>query len=244
MRCLIVVFAFAGVAFGQGLTEYGAAAAGGAVGTAAGKKVSDGITSIFGKVDQQTKDAAKGKDKAPAKQKPTPAVPPATSAASASSVTLATSGSSSAPSAGGAVSSPSPVRSSSAKPRPARSTVAKVEQGAVPVPDHSVDSVPPPPTIPVRRTAVVVRPVEPPQPVVEPVPVPAPPPPPQMSEENLKSLEPGTSREELLKLGVPSSRITMTDGGHLLEIYHYASREASLGIVRLNDGAVDSVELR
>jgi hypothetical protein len=65
-----------------------------------------------------------------------------------------------------------------------------------------------------------------------------------MSEENLKTLALGTRREELLKLGVPASRIIMTDGGHLLEIYHYASREASVGIVRLNDGAVASVELR
>jgi hypothetical protein len=46
------------VAFAQNLTEFGAVAAGSAVGGASGKSVSEGINTIFGKVDQQTAKAA------------------------------------------------------------------------------------------------------------------------------------------------------------------------------------------
>ena len=72
------------VASAQAMTEYGAAAAGGAVGAAAGKKVSDGITNIFGKVDQQTKAAAK-------KEPPKPEKPSAAST-STSDASTSTSG--------------------------------------------------------------------------------------------------------------------------------------------------------
>jgi hypothetical protein len=48
----------AGTAWGQAMTEFGAAAAGGSIGGAGGKKVSDGLTSIFGKVGAQTEKAA------------------------------------------------------------------------------------------------------------------------------------------------------------------------------------------
>jgi hypothetical protein len=49
----------AGMASAQTMTEVGASAAGSAIGSAAGKKVSEGITSIFGKVDKTTAKAAK-----------------------------------------------------------------------------------------------------------------------------------------------------------------------------------------
>jgi hypothetical protein len=48
------------VAAAQTMTEVGASAAGGAIGSAAGKKVSEGITNIFGKVDKTTAKTAKG----------------------------------------------------------------------------------------------------------------------------------------------------------------------------------------
>jgi hypothetical protein len=47
------------IASAQTMTEVGASAAGSAIGSAAGKKVSDGITAIFGKVDKTTSKAAK-----------------------------------------------------------------------------------------------------------------------------------------------------------------------------------------
>lgn len=49
----------AGIASAQTMTEIGASAAGSAIGSAAGKKVSDSITTIFGKVDKTTAKAAK-----------------------------------------------------------------------------------------------------------------------------------------------------------------------------------------
>lgn len=57
-------------AFAQNLTEFGAVAAGSTVGGASGKSVSNGITAIFGKVDQQ---AAKAAGKEP-KRDPEPEV--------------------------------------------------------------------------------------------------------------------------------------------------------------------------
>jgi hypothetical protein len=60
----------------------------------------------------------------------------------------------------------------------------------------------------------------------------------------LKDVEQGTSREDLLKLGAPVSRITMFDDGHMLEIFRYASGDFTFGAVRLTDGVVTKVQLR
>jgi len=48
----------AATSFAQNLTEFGAVAAGSAIGGAGGKPVSNGITAIFGKVDHQAAKAA------------------------------------------------------------------------------------------------------------------------------------------------------------------------------------------
>lgn len=53
------------------MTEFGAAAAGGTVGGASGKAVSTGISTIFGKVNEQTVKAA-GKEKEAPSPKPAP----------------------------------------------------------------------------------------------------------------------------------------------------------------------------
>ena len=58
MRIFASILFITATAFAQNLAEFGAVAAGSAVGGASGKKVSDGITAIFGKVDQQTAKAA------------------------------------------------------------------------------------------------------------------------------------------------------------------------------------------
>jgi len=61
MRLILLTFTVAGTItgiMGQALTEFGAAASGGTVGGAAGKKVSDGLTNILDKVDQRTSAAA------------------------------------------------------------------------------------------------------------------------------------------------------------------------------------------
>ena len=67
---VVLALSLAGTAAAQSLTEFGAAAAAGATGGAAGKSVSDGIDKIFGKVNDQTKAAAKTD---PSQQKTAPA---------------------------------------------------------------------------------------------------------------------------------------------------------------------------
>ena len=170
---------------GQSLMEHAAAAAGGSVGGVAGKKVSDGVSAIFGNVDKQTKKAADA-NKSDALFEVGPGVP-------------------------------------------------KPEQGFVP---------PPPP--PVHRASVAkaapVAPEPPPAPLPPPAPI-APPPPPVTAEE-LKTIAVGTNRTDLLKLGQPASRITMFDDGHLVEVFHYASHDMTVGVIRLTDGAVSCVQAR
>lgn len=62
-----------------------------------------------------------------------------------------------------------------------------------------------------------------------------------VSLDDLKTVSVGISREQLLKLGDPSSRVSMTDDGHLLEIFQYSNGATNLGTVRLTDGKVSSV---
>ncbi|MCU1335520.1 MAG: hypothetical protein JWO19_1101 [Bryobacterales bacterium] len=66
----------AGLASSQALTEAAGAIAGGSVGGVAGKRVSDGISNVFGKVDTVTAKAAKT-GKAPVTTLPKPAGNPA-----------------------------------------------------------------------------------------------------------------------------------------------------------------------
>ena len=118
-------------------------------------------------------------------------------------------------------------------------TVLQTGPGGV-VKDHSL--VPPPPP---KKIAVV----PPPPPLTTPIPavltpVIVLPPPPQATPEDLKTLASGASRAEVLKLGAPSSRITMFDDGHLVEIFRYQARDTTFGIVRLSDGSVSSVQVR
>jgi hypothetical protein len=241
MACgrIVLGLSIAGFACAQNLTEFGAAAATGAAGGAGGKKVSDGINAVFGKVDDQTKAAAKQEQTKPDKA----ATAPATSASASSSASSvpASSGATSATVASPAASSPG--ASGTSAPRPKAVTPSKAARSAKAEPP----SVPDPPALP--HAAVVNKTPEPaprPVPAAEPaLVVPPPPPPPEVTAENLKSLAPGTAREDLLKLGSPASRITMFgDDGHLLEIYSYVTKGATFGVVRLSDGAVSKVELR
>lgn len=170
------------------MTEVGASAAGSAVGSAGGKKVSEGITAIFGKVDKAAASAAK----APADE------------------------SKSAP-------------------------LLDVGPG-VPKESAGFESVPPPPP-PAGHRASGPKPAVESMPEILPPPPPPPPPPPQVTVEDLKTVANGMSREQLLKLGAPASRITTSDDGHLLETFSYAAKDASFGRVKLTDGAVSSVEV-
>lgn len=59
MRYVFILLTFAGLALSQAMTDAAAAIAGGSVGGAAGKKVSDGISNVLQKVDATTAKAAK-----------------------------------------------------------------------------------------------------------------------------------------------------------------------------------------
>jgi hypothetical protein len=69
-------------------------------------------------------------------------------------------------------------------------------------------------------------------------------PPPPPLDVDLNAIEKGMSRESLLVLGAPSSRITMSEDGHLVEIFRYRNATRVSGTVRLRDGSVASVEAR
>jgi hypothetical protein len=187
MRRILFIMPFVvAIAGAQTMTEVGASAAGSAIGSAAGKKVSDGITAIFGKVDKATAKAAKTPEDE-SKSAPLLDVGPGTPKATARG-----------------------------------------------------ESVPPPP--PPAHRASAPKPVAESMPEI--VPPPPPPPAPQVTAEDLKKVTNGMSREDLLKLGAPASRITMDDDGHLLEVFSYSDKDTSFGRVRLTDGAVSSVEIR
>jgi|GEM_PF-1144155 len=197
----LMVTAVAGLAWSQAMTEAAGVLAGGSIGGVAGKKVSDGITHVMGKVEGVTGKAAK------------------TTKAPEAAV-------------------------SKAKGDTSGGAVLQVGPGGV-VKDHSL--VPPPPP-PAKRAAMV-----PPPPGEERSPdvtafrplVPVLPalPPPQVTADDLRSLPNGTGRNDVLKMGAPAARISMYDDGHLVEIYRYQSHDRTIGVVKLSDGAVSSVQV-
>jgi hypothetical protein len=188
MRRILFIFPFVAVLAGaQTMTEVGASAAGSAIGSAAGKKVSDGINNIFGKVDKTTAKAAK-----------------------------------------------SPQDESKNAP------LLEVGPGSPRVSGAGSESVPPPPPAAGSHRAAAPKPAAEPLPEIAAPPPPPPPPPPAVTSDDLRKVSSGMSRESLLKLGAPASRITMDEDGHLLEIFSYSS----LGRVKLTDGAVSSIEIR
>jgi hypothetical protein len=264
MRKLVLGFAVAGAAWAQTMTEFGAAAATGTVGGAAGKSVSNGLTAIFGKVDEQTKAAAKPASPKPEtapKQEAASAAAPAVPAAPGSATTPPVSSGpapvsdtvTTPPAAGAApkaaIKPPAKATSGTTSGQAAKSATKPASSPAIAAhatPKAASVSVPDPPP-PAVSHAAISKPVQAPasKPEEEAAPIPLPPPPPrQASAEDLKAIAPGTIREEVLKLGAPASRISMIDDGHLLEIYSYMNKDTMLGSVRLSDGTVSRVEIR
>jgi len=189
---MMLVVLMATTMWGQSLVENAAAAAGGSVGGVAGKKVGEGLSNIFEKIDRSAAKAAKTGD---------------------------------------------------TKPSPSSTPLMEVGPG---VPKRA-ESVPPPPKPVIHHAAVRkvahVAPALPPAPVViEPPPLP-PPPPPEVTRNDLKKVKDGMDRDDLLKLGLPSERITMFDEGHLVEIYRYLAKDMTIGVVHLTDGAVSSIQM-
>jgi hypothetical protein len=229
----------ASVASAQTTTEYGAAMAGAAVGGASGKAVSEGISAIFGKMDDQTvKAAGKGDDKGKAK-------PVASTTASAAPGSAPVAGASfSSVSTAGASTAGVPMGNGGARsPRVRRDPVG-------------VDTtVPPPPPlaekVPARKPVEEVIAVN-----VDPTPpfalatlrdvLPATPiaPPPTMTPEKFKQIVAGMSRKEVLIMGDPSSKVAMFEDGHMVETFSYRAGGERFGRLRLQDGAVVEVEAK
>lgn len=146
-----------------------------------------------------------------------------------------------------------------AKEEPEKGKQQKKQQADVPVPapvdpaflpssskgtaGDEANNVPPPP--PPKKRAAPQQPVRAQRattPVVVPVRYEAPKPEPLNVD--LNQISSGMRREEVLKLGAPSSRISMYEGGHLLEIFNYHNATFASGSLRLQDGTVTSVEAR
>src|SRR5260221_8860265 len=73
----------------------------------------------------------------------------------------------------------------------------------------------------------------------------SPPPPParpQVTADDLKKVVVGMDREQLLRIGEPAGRITLSEDGHLIEIYQYSANRSRFGTVPLTDGTVSSVQ--
>jgi hypothetical protein len=66
---------------------------------------------------------------------------------------------------------------------------------------------------------------------------------PQMTADALRTVTTGMEREDVLKLGTPAYRITMFEGGHLVETYAYRNNGEKFGSVRLTDGSVAAVQI-
>jgi hypothetical protein len=199
MRILASFLLINALAFAQNLTEFGAAAAGSALGGASGKPISDGLTAIFSKVGQAPAKAAvteTTKEKEP-QEEPKKVAP----------------GSSGAPNSDpGGVPPPPPARASK---RSAPAPVA-VAQYVAPV------------EVTRLSTLADVAPVLPPPPV--------------MSPEDFRSVSTGMTRADVLKFGVPDSKITMFEDGHLVELYSYHQNGQKFGGLRLTDGVVSSIQ--
>ena len=151
MRKFTLGFVVAGAVWAQSITEYGAAAAGGTVGGASGKPVSDSINAVFDKVDQQAKGAAKVSSSKP--EAATPDAKPGAGAAPAASGTPGgDSGSTGQPAA-----APNADKDVKPAPKPAKGRPAKsVTASARPSSDaHATpNSVPDPPPVVPQRTVV------------------------------------------------------------------------------------------
>jgi hypothetical protein len=71
---------------------------------------------------------------------------------------------------------------------------------------------------------------------------PALPPPPVMSPEDLRSVSTGMTRADVLRLGAPSSKITMFEDGHVVEQYSYHQNGQKFGGLKLTDGVVSNIQ--
>jgi len=205
---------------GQALTEHAAAAAGAAIGSGAGKSLSNSVTKIFGDTDKKTAEAAKPEAKKPdAKNTPgtvtKPAPDPLTAKSKPSPARSVDGPLAPSPSSG-------PHSASPARSREARKPIHKDETATAVINAASMTPAPAP-----MRIAI--------EPVVK-VPTVA----------EIANIKVGTTEDELLAaLGQPASRLSIPDDdGHLRETCQYWANGRQIGTVRLDNGQVVTVETR
>ena len=220
MRSLVFVLPasllFIASAHGQALTEHAAAAAGAAIGTGAGKSLSNSMTTIFGETDKETAKAAKPDTKKQAKPVTNPAPDPLAAAKS----------------------KPSPVANRPPDPDPLTPSLShsstQPRTRRKPAPQAETASV-----TPAQAPAIAVTPIPAMPPVAEPI-VKVP------TVQDVASIKIGATENDLVSaLGQPSSRVIIPDDdGHLREICQYWANGRVLGTIRLDNGQVASVEPR
>jgi hypothetical protein len=192
----IILFFLALPAFSQALVDHAAAAAGASIGATAGKPLSNGITAVFGKVDDTTAQAAKkpaekDKDKA---DKSKPEKPSALGSAPSASAS------------GSSIPSSRPQRASS--PRPSSRRAAQPNAWPEPV-------------------------------VYTQVPAPAAKEP---ALQDLLNVQIGSKEQDCIAgLGTPSSRISIPEEGHMIELLRYTAQGRLLGTIRVDNGQVVNV---
>jgi hypothetical protein len=223
----------------QTMTEYGAVAAGSVVGGASGKAVSEGISAIFGKMDDQTvKAASKGEDKPRSKPAETSAVGAATSIGAPSNATAPFVPS--APLVADVPASPSVPRAARAK-RQAPVSVDTTVPPPPPLVNHIAEHKPVVATVAPSTAPVVPFRLATLADVLPATPIP---PPPTMTPEAFKKIVAGMSKPEVLRLGDPSSKIAMFEDGHMVEMFSYRAGGQRYGRLRLEDGTVVAVEAK
>jgi len=113
------------------------------------------------------------------------------------------------------------------------------ETGGVPLPPPASGGRMAPPSLPVAQFTA-------PQEVTRITPLaevaPVLPPPPMMSLEEFRTVSNGMARADVLKFGAPSSKITMFEDGHLVELYSYRQNGQKFGGIRLTDGVMSSIQ--
>lgn len=225
MRFLLIAViggTLVGGACAQAMIEHAASAAGGSIGGVGGKKVSDGISSVFGKVDGQAKAAAKTGKSVKSDKKANASDEPMLQLGAPTVVDR----------------SKGEANKKEIAPKPAHSAKS-VNHQAAPAAPHTTPAHPSAPASepsahPVPAAAAAIPVVAPPPPAPEIVP----------SRESLSAVAVGTSRQDVLaKVGTPSSRITMFEDGGAVEILRFSAKSGSLGSVRIVNGSVSEVTL-
>jgi len=104
--------------------------------------------------------------------------------------------------------------------------------------------VPPPPPPPLQRLVTTTKKLTAPAWMTGETPIGPPPPPAAPVNVDLALIAKGMERDSLLALGRPSSKMTLYEDGHLVEVYQYRNQTVASGTVRLRDGAVSAIEAR